>query len=120
MRGGPPGDLYILLSVRDSREFQRDGNDISTEVDIGYVDAILGATLTVRTIDGEAQVEVPAGSQPNTKLRMKGRGVPMLGRPGIRGDHSVRLRVRLPRPLSASQIRLLNELKEMEEKVGQP
>src|SRR5204863_1074390 len=63
-RGGPPGDLYVLVSVREDERFLRDGNDLVTAVDVAAPAAALGTTVSVPTLDGEEQVEVPAGTQP--------------------------------------------------------
>merc|ERR1719414_2201064 len=77
-QGGPAGDLYIAVKVTKSKDFLRDGFDIYTESEIDICDALLGTTLKVKTIDGPAEIKVPSGTQPETRMRIKGRGVPKL------------------------------------------
>jgi molecular chaperone DnaJ len=108
-RGGPPGDLYVLVRVREDERFLRDGNDLVSAVDVPAPAAALGTTVTVSTLDGEEQVEVPSGTQPGTVVTLRGRGMPSLGR-GRRGDQRVLLNVVIPRGLDARQRELLEEL----------
>jgi molecular chaperone DnaJ len=112
-RGAPPGDLYIAVKVQQSREFQREGFDIYTEISISIFDALLGTTDQVRTIDGQAEIKVPAGTQPETRMRIRGRGVPKLGKPNERGDHYITMKVEVPRTLNDKQKELVAELKEL-------
>jgi molecular chaperone DnaJ len=108
-RGGPPGDLYVLVKVAQDGRFLRDGNDLVTVVDVPAPAAALGATVTVPTLDGEEQVDVPAGTQPGTVITLRGLGMPALGR-GRRGNQRVVLNVLVPRNLSERQRALLEEL----------
>ncbi len=110
-RGGPPGDLYVLVRVTEDERFLRDGSDLVTVVDVPAPAAALGSRVTVPTLDGEEEVEVPAGTQPGTVVTLKGRGMPTLGR-GRRGDQQVVLNVVIPRNLSERQRELLGELRE--------
>ena len=75
-RGGPPGDLYVLVRVREDERFLRDGNDLVTVVDVPAPAAALGSTVSVATLDGEEEIEVPAGTQPGTVVTLRGRGMP--------------------------------------------
>jgi molecular chaperone DnaJ len=109
-RGGPPGDLYVLVRVTEDERFLRDGNDLVTVVDVPAPAAALGSTVTVPTLDGEERVEVPAGTQPGTVVTLRGRGMPTIGR-GRRGDQRVVLNVVIPRNLTARQRELLDELR---------
>ena len=109
-RGGPAGDLYVLVRVREDERFLRDGNDLVTVVDVPAPSAALGAEVTVPTLDGEEQLEVPPGTQPGTVLTLPGRGLPSLRR-GRRGDQRVVLNVVVPRNLSPRQAELLDELR---------
>jgi len=120
-RGGPPGDLYVLVRVREDERFLRDGNDLVTAVDVPAPAAALGTTVTVPTLDGEAEVEVPPGTQPGTVVSLRGRGMPSIGR-GRRGDQRVVLNVVIPRNLSPRQRELLEELRGTigEENLRQP
>jgi molecular chaperone DnaJ len=109
-RGGPPGDLYVLVRVSEDERFLRDGNDLVTVVDVPAPAAALGTTVTVPTLHGDEQIEVVAGTQPGTVVTLRGRGMPTLGR-GRRGDQQVVLNVVIPRNLSARQSELLEELR---------
>jgi molecular chaperone DnaJ len=109
-RGGPPGDLYVLVRVTEDERFVRDGNDLVTVVDVPAPAAALGATVSVPTLDGEEQLEVGPGTQPGTVVTLRGRGMPAIGR-GRRGDQRVVLNVMIPRNLSGRQRELLEELR---------
>jgi molecular chaperone DnaJ len=109
-RGGPPGDLYVLVRVSEDERFLRDGSDLVTLVDVPAPAAALGTTVTVPTLDGDEEIEVVAGTQPGTVVTLRGRGMPTLGR-GRRGDQQVVLNVVVPRNLSARQSELLEELR---------
>jgi molecular chaperone DnaJ len=108
-RGGPPGDLYVLVRVKEDERFVRDGSDLITAVDVPAPAAALGTTVTAPTLDGDRQVEVPPGTQSGTVLTLRGLGMPSLGR-GRRGDQRVVLNVVTPSNLTARQRELLEEL----------
>jgi molecular chaperone DnaJ len=110
-RGGPPGDLYVLVRVTEDERFVRDGNDLVTVVDVPAPAAALGATVTVPTLDGEERIEVAPGTQPGAVVTLRGRGMPAIGR-GRRGDERVVLNVVIPRKLDARQRQLLEELRD--------
>jgi molecular chaperone DnaJ len=110
-RGGPPGDLYVLVGVAEDERFVRDGSDLVTVVDVPAPAAALGTTVSVPTLDGDEQLDVPAGTQPGTVVTLRGRGMPAVGRRG-RGDQKVVLNVLVPRNLTARQRELLTELHE--------
>jgi molecular chaperone DnaJ len=110
-RGGPPGDLYVLVGVADDERFVRDGNDLVTVVDVPAPAAALGTKVSVPTLDGSEDVDVPAGTQPGTVVTLRGKGMPAIGRRG-RGDQQVVLNVVIPRKLTARQRELLDELRE--------
>jgi len=114
-KGGTPGDLYIAVKVEPSRDFEREGFDINTESTISIFDAVLGTSLKVRTIDGDAEIRVPAGTQPDTRMRIRGRGVPKLGKPGERGDHYITVKVEVPRTLSSKQQQLVEDLRALQQ-----
>eukprot|EP00475_Leptophrys_vorax_P006952 TRINITY_DN14362_c0_g2_i1.p2 TRINITY_DN14362_c0_g2~~TRINITY_DN14362_c0_g2_i1.p2 ORF type:complete len:288 (-),score=6.82 TRINITY_DN14362_c0_g2_i1:99-887(-) len=115
LRGGPPGDLYVFLSVRPDRELERRGADILQTLRVGYLEAILGCTKCVRTVDGNVDLKVPAGTQPGSTLVMSKRGVPVLGKPNLRGDHLVKVAVDIPKALSAEERKLIEQLAELSE-----
>ncbi len=119
-RGGPPGDLYVLVDVRKHPEFRRDGNDVHSELEITMVEAALGASRKVKTLDGMQKVTIPAGTQDGTKIPIKEKGIPFLRGYG-RGDHMVTVRVRIPKKLTDEQKRMLLEFAESRgEKVEPP
>jgi len=105
-RGGPAGDLYVLVRVGEDERFVRDGDDLVTALDVPAPQAALGATLTAPTLDGEAEVEIPAGTQPGEVVVLRGRGMPSL-RGGRRGALRVVVNVVIPRRLSREQRDLL-------------
>lgn len=99
-RGGRAGDLYLTLRVRPSALFKREGHDSISQVRLNLAQALLGATVTVPTLDGDVRMKVPPGSAAGTRLRLKGKGVPTSAG---RGDHLVELTVELPSALSAEE-----------------
>lgn len=108
LRGGPPGDLYIVLHVRPHEVFKREGNDVIIEVPISFAQATLGTELEVPTLDGKARIKVPEGTQPGTLFRLRGKGVPHLRGYGS-GDQHVRVLVKIPKKLSVKQRELVRE-----------
>ena len=110
--GGPSGNFYVSVRVKPHKLFRRDGYDIVHPQVINVAAAALGTTLKVPTLDGEADVEVPAGTQTGDIIRLKGDGVPHLGRENQRGDHLITMVVQTPRRLDEHQRRLLQELSE--------
>lgn len=107
--GGPPGDLYVEIHERPHDVFSRKGDDLHCRVTLPMTAAALGTRLSIKTLDSEEQLEVRAGTQPGSTLRLRGRGVPHLRGTG-RGDLFVHLDVRTPTKLDAEQERLLREL----------
>jgi molecular chaperone DnaJ len=112
-RGGPAGDLYVYLFVSEDAEFRRDGINILSDLKITYLQAILGAKIEVKTVDGPVQMEVPAGTQPDTVLTLENRGVPKLGNPVSRGDHLITVKVQIPTRLKPEERELVEKLAEM-------
>jgi molecular chaperone DnaJ len=108
-RGGPQGDLYVLIGVAEDERFLRDGNDLVSVVDVPAPAAALGTTISVPTLDGEEELEIEAGTQPGTVATLRGQGMPQIGR-NRRGDQRVVLNVVVPRNLDARQRELLEEL----------
>jgi len=109
-RGGPAGDLYVVVRVSEDERFLRDGNDLVTVVDVPAPAAALGTTVSVPTLEGDEEIDVPAGTQPGTVVTLRERGMPTIGR-GRRGDQQVVLNVVIPRNLSPRQTELLEELR---------
>ncbi|HOB97406.1 MAG TPA: molecular chaperone DnaJ [Verrucomicrobiota bacterium] len=101
-RGGPAGDLYVVLHVQPHDIFQRDGDDLLCEVPISFVQAALGAELEVPTLEGAAHIKMPPGTQNGTVFRLRGRGVRNLQGYGS-GDLHVRVQIEVPTKLNAAQ-----------------
>jgi molecular chaperone DnaJ len=120
-RGGPPGDLYVLVRVTEDERFVRDGNDLVSVLDVPAPAAALGTSVSVPTLDGHEEIDVPPGTQPGTLVSLRGKGMPAVGR-ARRGDQRVVLNVVIPRNLSERQRELLAELGESltEENLAEP
>jgi molecular chaperone DnaJ len=112
LRGGPPGDLYVVLHVKPHEIFQRDGDDLICEVPISFVQAALGADLEVPTLTGKAQIRIPPGTQSGTIFRLKGKGARNTQGYGY-GDLHVRLTVEVPTYLNNAQRAKLTEFAEL-------
>lgn len=110
MRSGPPGDLYVYLFVNEDAEFRRDGINILSELKISYLQAILGSTINVKTVDGPHELTIPPGTQPGTVLTLDGKGVPRLGNPVSRGDHRLTVVVDIPTKVTPEERELLEKL----------
>jgi molecular chaperone DnaJ len=113
--GGPPGDCYCFLSVRDHPLFQRDGPHLICQVPISYSQAALGAKIEVPTLDGREDLQVPAGTQTGEAFRLRGRGMPD-ARGRSRGDLVVQVHIEVPKRLSDEHERILRELAEVEQR----
>ena len=107
-RGGPPGDLYVVLHVRAHEIFQRDGEDLLCEVPVSFVQAALGAEIEVPTLSGSAHIKVPPGTQSGTVFRLRGRGIKNVQGYG-QGDLHVRVVVEVPTRLNTAQRAKLEE-----------
>ncbi len=111
-RGGPPGDLYVVLHVQPHALFQREGDDLLCEVPVSFVQAALGAEVEVPTLNGPSTIKIPAGVQPGTMFRLKGKGVKNVQGYG-HGDLHVRIAVEVPTRLSAAQRAKLQEFADL-------
>jgi curved DNA-binding protein len=110
--GGPAGDLYLNISVLPHPIFSRDGDDLYVEKTVSYSQACLGSTIDVPTLSsGSKRVKIPPGTQSNTKIRLKGFGVPHLKGEG-HGDQFVRIFVDVPKKMTAKQAELVKKLSE--------
>ena len=110
LRGGPSGDLYVFLTVKSHPRLRRDGLNILSDVNVSYLQAILGDTIEVETVDGDTSMEIPAGTQPGAVLTLINKGIPKLGNPVARGDQRVQVTVQLPSRLSDAERTLLEQL----------
>jgi molecular chaperone DnaJ len=108
LRGGPQGDLYVVLHVKPHDIFQREGDDLLCEVPVSFVQAALGAEIEVPTLSGKADIRIPPGTQPGTMFRLKGKGIKNVQGYGF-GDLHVRINVEVPSQLSGAQKAKLEE-----------
>jgi curved DNA-binding protein len=107
--GGPPGDLYLQISVREHPIFTREGEDLVVEKEVSFSEAVLGTTVEVPTLEGKKRVKVPPGTQSHTKMRLKGLGLPHFQREG-RGDELIKVIIRVPKRVSEKSKKLIEEL----------
>jgi molecular chaperone DnaJ len=109
--GGPAGDFYVVLEVKEHKFFERDGDDLHCVVPISFPQAALGTEITLETLDGTETLKVPEGSQSGRQIKLRGKGVPHLNAHG-KGDLIIEVRVHTPAKLSAQQKQLLQQLSE--------
>lgn len=100
--GGPAGDLIVGVRVKPSNQFRRDGTTVLYEQPVTFYQAVMGAELEIPTIDGKVKYNLPAGTQPGTTFRLRGKGIPELRGRG-RGDQYVTVRVQVPSSLTGEQ-----------------
>jgi curved DNA-binding protein len=107
---GPEGlDLYLVVDVAEDEQYERRGSDLYTTARVSIFTALLGGEAEVQTMTGKVKLSIPAGTQPEQVFRVAGRGMPQVKKPDARGDLYVRLKVEVPRYLSAKQRELLEE-----------
>jgi molecular chaperone DnaJ len=115
-RNGPTGDLLVMLDIKDDERFERQGDDLIFDLPLSFSQVALGMKVMVPTPYGEEEIRVPPGTQPETIMRLRGRGLPVLGQ-SSKGDLIVRVHVWTPERLTAEQERLFEELSKLE---GEP
>ncbi|MCE5205926.1 MAG: J domain-containing protein [Porphyromonadaceae bacterium] len=113
MNGGPNGDLYITFSIDNDPVFKRLNDDLYTEVPIDLYTAVLGGEAMIETLDGQVKMNIKTGTQPDAKLRLKGKGFPVYKKGGVSGDLYVTLKVQLPEHLSGKEKELFTELSKL-------
>jgi molecular chaperone DnaJ len=109
-RGGQPGNLYVAVHVDAHPILRREGTELYHDLEVSIAQASLGTKVMIPTTEGEEEIEIRPGTQPGTEIRMRGKGVPHLRRPGTRGDLHVMVNVHVPSHLSKKQRQLLEEL----------
>jgi molecular chaperone DnaJ len=119
LRGGHPGDLYVVIHVRPHDIFKRDGLDVLCEVPIDFPTAALGGVVEVPTVSGKTKMKIPPGTQNGTVLRLKGKGIPAL-RGGARGDQHIKVFVEVPKHLNKEQKDLLSKYRDIPNKSSHP
>ncbi len=110
--GGPPGNLYLVIQVQPHKYFRRRDDDILLDLNINIAQATLGDEVRVPTVDGDAILRIPAGTQPGKVIRMRGKGVPNLHNNSHRGDQLVVINVEIPRELTPEQREIFQQLAE--------
>jgi molecular chaperone DnaJ len=111
---GPSGDLYVIIYVKASEIFEREGVNLYSYLDISFAQAALGDELEVKTVDGQHKIKVSAGTQSGTVQKIKGAGVPHLSNPNRRGDHFIKVRIITPEHLNDEEKKLYQRLLELE------
>ncbi|HSB79579.1 MAG TPA: molecular chaperone DnaJ [Candidatus Methylomirabilis sp.] len=119
VRGGPPGDLYVVLMVQEHPIFTRQGDDLYCEIPIKFTQAALGTQIEIPAISGRTSLKIPPGAQTGTEIRIKGRGLPNVRGYG-RGDLVARIFVEVPTHLTAKQRDLLEQYARLENGAGSP
>ena len=114
VNGGVAGDLYVVVHVKPSLYFKRDGINIYTKLEISPAQAVLGDTISIKTLDGERNVTIPAGIQHGESVRIRGAGVPNLSKPSVRGEHIVVVSVKIPAHISNDEKVLYEKLYEIQ------
>ncbi len=116
--GGPNGDLYIILRVKPDPRFKREGDNLIYKATIDLYTAVLGGTVEIPTMTGMVRVNIPKGTSPGKVLRLKGKGMPVYGKPGQFGDLLVHIDVEIPKDLSNEEIELFEKLRAMRKKMA--
>ncbi|HJU45259.1 MAG TPA: DnaJ C-terminal domain-containing protein, partial [Chitinophagaceae bacterium] len=113
LNGGVPGDLYVNFSVINNTSFRLSGNDLHAVLEIDLYTAVLGGEVTVGVMDGKVKLKINAGMQSGTKVRLKGKGMPVYKQEGAFGDLYITLQVKLPVDLTEKQKELFRKLAKM-------
>lgn len=114
LNGGVAGDLYVVIHVKPSLYFKRDGVNVFTKLEISPAQAVLGDTVTIKTLDGDRDVSIPAGIQHGESVKIRGAGVPNLSKPSVRGEHVVVVSIKIPAHVSNDEKVLYEKLYEIQ------
>ena len=109
--GGPSGDLYVFLKVKEHAFFERQGTDLHCTIPVNMAQAVLGTEIEVPTLDSPSKLKIPEGTQNGAQFRLRNKGVPMLNGGG-RGDLFVHIDVKIPSKLSREQRKLMEQLRD--------
>lgn len=110
-KGSEPGDLYLVVLIKAHKFLKRENNDVTSTVEIGYLDLLLGARVDVVTVWGEVEIQIPALTSPEGQLRLKSQGMPKLNNATSKGDHYIKLKVRMPKELAVEQKEILEQVR---------
>ena len=113
--GGVPGDLYVVIHVKPSPYYKRDGMNVFTKLDISPAQAVLGDVVTIKTLDGDKEISIPAGIQHGEVVKIRNAGVPNISKPSVRGEHVVVIGVKTPTHISNEEKVLYQKLYEIQE-----
>lgn len=113
INGGPNGDLFVVIHVEPSNYYKRDGINVFTELDISPAQAVMGDIVTIKTLDGEKEVQIPSGIQHSNIVKIKGAGIPVITKPSQRGDHIVVVKIKIPTRLTDEEKQLYQRLYEL-------
>src|SRR5690606_29238386 len=111
LQGGRPGDLYLIVEVEADSRFERQGDDLSTDVKVDVFTGMLGGTVAVPTMDRSINLKIPAGTQSGRKFRITGKGMPKLRHKDERGDLYARVMIQVPETLTDEQRELVEQLR---------
>ena len=114
INGGPNGDLFVVLHVKPSKYFERDGLNVFSQVEIAPSQAVLGDEIIIKTLDGEQKIQIHSGIQNGDTIKLKGAGVPVISKPSQRGDHIVIVTIKTPTQLSEEEKKLYRRLYEID------
>ncbi len=112
--GGIPGDIYIKLRIIPDNNYEFQGNDLIYKANVDLYTAILGGKIEVNTLAGKLSLDVPKGSQPGNKLRLKGKGMPVFNKPGSAGDLLIQININIPKNLSEEEVDLFKKLQRLQ------
>ena len=112
--GGISGDLYIVIHVRPSNYYQRDGVNVFTKLELSPAQAVLGDSVVIKTLDGEKEITIPAAIQHGEVVKIKNAGVPNISKPSVRGEHIVVVSIKVPNHISNEEKNLYQKLYEIE------
>ncbi len=110
-RGSEPGDLYLIVEISPNKILIRENQDIVSTVEINYFDLVLGGKVDVYTVWGDVEISIPENTNPEGKLRLKGQGMPKLNNPSQKGDHFVKLKIKMPDRLTEEEKQILEKMR---------
>lgn len=113
VNGGPNGDLFITFNIKDDAHFKRNGDDLTSDVEIDFYTAILGGEVPIKTLDGSVNLKVKPETANGTKVRLKGKGFPIYKKEGEFGDLFVTYKIKIPTNLTAKEKELFQQLKDL-------
>ena len=114
LKGGVAGDLYVVIHIKPSQYYKRDGMNVYTELSITPIQAVLGDIVAIKTLDGEKEISIPAGIQHGETIKIKGVGIPSMTNPSIRGEHIVIINIKIPTRISNDEKILYEKLYELQ------